>query len=268
MKQDGFYKNLPMEDYLSEPGLSKSGLSKLAISPAHYRYADPVKFAGADLGSAVHMLVLEPDRSERSIFTPPGEVLGKGGSKATNAYKEWVSAQDAGAIILSREDFEAAHHMRDAILAHPATYELLSWGNPEVSMFWTDGNGIRRKARPDYLNGNYVDIKTARSAKPEVFGKQAYDLHYHWSAQHTIEIGIGLGVGIEKYYFVVVEKEIPFCVSVFDTPQELIELAREEIAPIYATYRACLEYDTWPGYSQDIEPLTFPRWAFKPREEK
>jgi hypothetical protein len=214
------------------------------------------------------MLVLEPELAERKLFTPPDGVLGKNGSKATNAYKEWVAAQDAGAIILSREDFEAAHYMRDAILAHPAASELLQGGNPEVSMFWTDGNEIRRKCRPDYLNGHYIDIKTARSAKPEVFGKQAFDLKYHWSAAWTIDIGSGLGAGIDKYYFVVVEKETPWAVSVFETPQNLIDLAREEIAPIYAMYRACTEYGTWPGYGDDVQQLEFPRWAFKNREEK
>jgi hypothetical protein len=270
MMREGFYKQLSMSEYLSAEGLSKSGLSNLAISPAHYkaRLLEPVTFKGADIGTAVHLLVLEPESAERKLFTPPGDVLGKNGSKATNAYKEWAAAQDSDAIILSRDDFEAAHYMRDAIIAHPAASELLSGGNPEVSMLWTDGNGIRRKCRPDYLNGNYIDIKTARSAKPEVFGKQAYDLHYHWSAAWTIEIGWGLNAGIVKYYFVVVEKETPWAVSVFETPQNLIDLAREEIAPIYATYRACVEYDTWPGYGDDVQQLEFPRWVFKKQREE
>lgn len=265
---DGFYRSVSMADYHAVDGLSKSALMDLAISPAHYkaRKLEPKTFPGADLGTAVHLLVLEPERAEKIIFTPPDSVLGKNGARSTNAYRDWVAVQDAAAIILGREEFEAAHYMRDAILAHPAAFELLSGGNPEISMFWTDGNGITRKARPDYLNGNYVDIKTARSAKPEVFGKQAFDLHYHWSALWTIDIGIGLGVGKNRYFFIVVEKESPWCVSVFDTPQELIDLARDEIAPIYAQYRACKEYDTWPGYGDEVKTMEFPRWAFKQRE--
>ena len=60
----------------------------------------------------------------------------------------------------------------------------------------------------------------------------------------------------------------PPVASVFETPQNLLDLAREEIAPIYATYRACMEYGAWPGYGDDVQQLEFPRWAFKNREEK
>jgi hypothetical protein len=265
MIKDGFYKSLSLTDYLAEDALSKGGLSDLSISAAHYkaRRVEAPTFPAAALGSAVHMLVLEPERAEVSIFTPPGDVLGKGGSKSTTAYKEWVTAQQPGALILSREDFERAHYMRDAVLAHPVAAELLSGGNPEVSMFWTDGNGVRRKCRPDYLSGVYVDLKTAISAKPDVFGKQAFNLHYHWSAAWTIDVGLGLGSSVDKYLFVAVEKDSPWAVCVFDTPLELIDMARSEIAPVYHLYKACKEFETWPGYSSEVEPLTFPRWAYK-----
>jgi exodeoxyribonuclease VIII len=268
MIKDGFYKKLPMADYLAEDALSKSGLSNLAISPAHFkaRQIEPKTFAGADLGTAVHLLVLEPERAEQIIFTPPKDT----GRKSTNAYKEWVSSLDPGAIILSREEFEAAHYMRDAILSHPAASELLSNGFPEVSMFHTGADGIRRKCRPDWMSDKaYVDIKTARSASPDGFGRQAYELHYHWSAFHTIDIGKHLNPDIEffRYYFVVVEKEAPWCVAVYETPGDLIELAAADIQSLYAQYRACIEYNTWPGYDSEVQQLKLPRWAYKKEEE-
>jgi len=267
MIKDGFYKKLPMVDYLAEDALSKSGLSDLAISPAHYRARklEPKTFDGADLGSAVHMLVLEPERAEKLIFTPPKDT----GRKSTNAYKEWVSSLEAGALILSREEFEAAHYMRDAILSHPAASELLSDGFPEVSMFHTGADGLRRKCRPDWMSDkSYVDIKTARSASPGEFGRQAYNLHYHWSAFHTCDIGERLGkVFSSLYYFIVVEKEAPWCVAVYETPPDLIDLAAAEITPLYAQYRACLEYNTWPGYDAEVQQLKLPRWAYQKQEE-
>ena len=269
MIADGFYKSLPMEDYLKEPALSKSGLSDLWLSPAHYkaRKLEPKKFAAADLGSAVHALVLEPDQADKMIVTPPTILLGKNGAMSTNACKDWIAAQDPGVIVLNAADYDAAQCMRDAVIAHPRAAELLQGGNPEVSMVWTDGKGIRRKCRPDYMGAAYVDLKTAKTAKPEWFGKQAYDLHYHWSAYWTIEIGRNLGSSIDQYFFIAVEKESPWAVCVFDTPQELIEMAEAEIAPIYATYRACLEYDTWQSYSDQIETLKFPAWAYKKKEK-
>ena len=265
MIKDGYYKSLSLKDYLAEDALSKGALSDLAVSAAHYkaRRLEAPTFPAAALGSAVHALVLEPARAEKIIFTPPDNVLGKNGSKGTSAYRDWVATQDAEALILSREDFERAHYMRDAVLAHPIASELLSGGNPEVSILWTDANGVRRKCRPDYLATAYVDLKTTISAKPDVFGKQAYNLHYHWSAAWTIDVGAGLGSTLSQYYFIAVEKESPWAVTVFSTPDELLDLARAEIAPVYHLYKACREFDTWPGYSSEVQTLTFPRWAMK-----
>lgn len=268
MLADGYYKSLPIEEYIKEPGLSKSGLSDLWVSPAHYkaRQLEPKKFAAADLGSAVHALVLEPERAESIIVTPPVEVLGKNGAKSTNSYKEWVGLQDKGALILSADEYDAAQSMREAVLTHPRAAELLSNGNPEVSMFWTDGDGLRVKCRPDYLGdtGYYVDLKTTVCAKPNVFGRQAHNLHYHWSAAHTNVVGKGLsGEPNLPYYFIAVEKELPFSVCVFETPKELMDLAVDEIMPLYTRYKLCKEFDQWQSYSTEIEPLTFPRWAYK-----
>ena len=266
---DGHYKSLSMEDYLKEPGLSKSGLSDLWISPAHYkaRKLEPKKFAAADLGSAVHALVLEPEKAEKMIITPPAIVLGKTGSKNTNAYRDWAATLDEGTIVLTTEEMDAANYMRDAVIAHPRASELLSEGFPEVSMFWTDGKDVRRKCRPDWVGSAYVDLKTTRSAKPEWFGKQAYELHYHWSAAWTVDIGLGLGSTIEQYYFIAVEKESPWPVCVFETPKELIEMARDEITTLYHKFRACTEYGAWPSYSDQIETLKLPAWAYKKKEK-
>jgi len=65
------------------------------------------------------------------------------------------------------------------------------------------------------------------------------------------------------YVFIAVEKESPYAVAIYEVSQEIIELAMSEINPVLARYRACLENDTWPGYSEQIEPLRLPKYAFK-----
>jgi hypothetical protein len=269
--KNGFYKSLSMDDYHAAEGLNKSALSDLAISPAHYkaRKLEPKTFAAADLGTAVHLMVLEPEMSEAIIITPPKEVLSKSGGKNTNAFREWVSAQPDDCIILNTDEYDQAQYMRDAVIGHPRYIDLLTGGNQEVSAFWTDPQGLTRKCRPDYLNDAYaVDLKTAISAHPAQFGRQAYNLHYHWSASWTLDIIAAITGGYSReYIFVCVEKEPPYAVACYSTPQEIIDMARNEIAPIVAQYRACLETDIWPGYSDQIEPLQYPKYAFKKQED-
>lgn len=268
--KDGFYKALPMPDYLNEDALSKSGLVELSRSPAHFKAAKefPKESAAFDLGTAVHALVLEPDRAAALIVTPPAEVLAKNGYRTGSAYKAWEASRAPGAVILKADDFDAARRMADAVLSHPAARDMLTAGHPEVSAFWTDANGVRRKCRPDYLNDfAAIDLKTTIDASPEGFGKQAFNLKYYWSAFWTTEIIRGLGGGSRPYVFIASEKTPPYPVAVYETPQELIDRAREEIAPLLDLYRDCLKADQFPGYHDVLMTLQVPRWAKKWEEE-
>lgn len=259
----GFYKAMSFENYLADPAISKSGLVDMAQSPAHYkeRRENPKTFAAADLGSATHMMILEPERAERSIFTPPGNVLGKGGTRGTTAYREWAAAQEPGAIILSREEFEAAHRMRDSVLHHPVAADLLSGGFPEISAIHYVSD-VRVKTRPDYLNDGYItDIKTTVDASPETFGRQAYNLKYYWSAYLSGLILRGLEIGSREYAYVAVEKTPPYPVAVYYCPPELVELAGREVEPLLRMFRACNDTGIWPGYEEDITPLRVPGWV-------
>ena len=266
----GFYKNLSLEAYLKADGLSKSGLVDLADSPAHYqaRKVEPKTFSAADLGSALHMLVLEPHRADRFVVTAPAEVLGKNNSKNTNAYREWLESLPGGTIVLNQADYNAAQCMRDAIFAHPAASDLLAFGHQEVSAIWRDESGIMCKCRPDFLSDKghsdnaVLDLKTTLNASPEAFGKQAYNLKYHWSAYWTLEIIRGLtGAHNRPYILVAVEKSIPWAVACYQVPQLLIDDAREKVARLLATYRACKEIGAWPAYSDEVQPLYVPPWA-------
>jgi exodeoxyribonuclease VIII len=267
----GFYKNLSLEAYLKADGLSKSGLVDLADSPAHYqaRKVEAKSFPAADLGTALHMLVLEPHRAERFIVTPPLTILGKNGSRNTNAYKEWAESLPGGTIILNASDCDSAQYMRDAVFAHSAASDLLRSGHAETSAFWEDGHGVLRKCRPDFLtDGPVLDLKTTVSANPEAFGRQSFSLQYHYSAAWSLDIIKGLtGANSRPYILVAVEKSLPWAVACYEVPQVLIDDAHEKIARLLATYRACLEIGSWPAYSDEVEPLFIPPWAIKKEKE-
>jgi hypothetical protein len=50
-------------------------------------------------------------------------------------------------------------------------------------------------------------------------------------------------------------------VQVFQIPEKLIELGRNELTPVYHRYKICLDMGIWPGYSEEVQELTFPKWA-------
>ena len=72
----GIYYDLSNDQYHSGPGVSKSQLDDIAISPATYiwRKSAPVdteKLQALDMGTALHCLLLEPDEFDSRFIKAP-----------------------------------------------------------------------------------------------------------------------------------------------------------------------------------------------------
>src|SRR5207237_4784056 len=92
------------------------------------------------------------------------------------------------------------------------------------------GTGVPCKARPDYLpaHGRWiVDLKTAASVNPRSWRDQAYRLGYHARAAWYLDgCAAVLGQAPEEYWFVLVEKEPPYLVSVVSFDQDALAWGR------------------------------------------
>lgn len=94
--------------------------------------------------------------------------------------------------VLTNEQWEQLHNMRDAIEAHPKASRLLKGdGEAELSAYWmqtvrdpSTGEVIDEqlcRVRPDYLrkDGIIVDVKTTEDASEEGFAKSMANYAYH-----------------------------------------------------------------------------------------
>lgn len=76
------------------------------------------------------------------------------------------------------------------------------------------------------------------------------------------------GIDAPMFPFIVVEKTPPYGVAVYTLDAEAIELGRRIYKRDLATYAWCVQMNSWPCYSPDIQEIKLPRWAFsKEREE-
>lgn len=273
MIKDGIYKDLSITDYHGDSGLSKSGLSVLAeFSPLHYQAwrrlpsVDKVHFR---LGHLAHYLILQPDEFKRLVKVPPADILGKNGAWSTKAFKEWREGMDTllpGALIVKQKEVDAAYQMRDHVFNHPEAEQLLTLGKSEISGFYTLPSGVTVKCRPDHWPCTDIctDLKTARTAHPEKYGSQSYRLHYHWSGYMCTWILSELsGKAVEDYYYVVVEKEDPWDVTVHKIGRSAMELSEKEVQYWLKKYEACYLSGEWPGYPKEILDLHLPRSAYR-----
>jgi len=258
----GIYDGVSNRGYHADSALGSTSLKTLATrTPAHYQYdlKHPKSSAAFDLGTAAHSLILEQDESGIVVIDVDAK-RGKVWTDPANA------AEAEGKIALTSKEWAQVLAMRDAVMAHPFARGLFTGHKAEQSVFWEE-DGLILKCRPDaWQPGTLVDLKTARDANPNEFGKTAHEYGYHQSAAHYID-GVKAATGEElPFHFVLVEKTAPYLVSVVELDIEAINIGRQLNDRAKRIYRECLETNTWPGYPA-ADLISLPMWAIYQAEE-
>ncbi len=112
--------NLDNEEYHLSPALSASGAKIIAQkSLAHYKYSEYKSTQAFLLGTATHILCLEPHRS-KTVWCGPETRRGKAWSERKD------EAEAAGAILLTEAEYKIAHDMAKAVWANEEAAKLLT----------------------------------------------------------------------------------------------------------------------------------------------
>lgn len=261
---------LPEHVYHAHPySLSQSGAKKLLPSscPARFKWerdhpSPPTE--AMEIGTAAHKLVLGigPD-----LFEVPFDSWRK---KEANELAD--AARARGAVPLLSKDMRTVEAMAEALAAHPVAKALLNQdaGTPEASLFWPDSEtDVLLRARFDFLPDAGArarllvgDYKTCQSAHPGKFAKSAYDYGYFQQAAWYLDGCIALGLAQDPaFLFIAQEKTPPYLVTVFEPDADALLYGRLKNREAIDLYAACVAEDSWPGYADDVELLTLPRWA-------
>lgn len=257
--------NLNAEVYHRSNGISTSRLKVFIDCPAKYKAmyitGEMEKPAGRqfDLGKAAHCLILEPQKFHSEFVRQPDEIKIRRGK----AWDEFAEAH-ADKVVITGDDWEACQRIRSAVECHSFGSRLLKGGKPEVSFFKRDvETGLIVKCRTDYLLGDLiVDVKTAASAHPEEFGRNAKNMGY--PLQDAIYRDV---TGLPEFAFLAVEKTAPYVVTapiLFDDDARRLG---------YVKYRKALrelahaiEFDLFPGYASSTVVIGLKPWEMSELE--
>jgi exodeoxyribonuclease VIII len=255
------YYDKPASEYHAGPGISKSGLDKITISPAHYKASlDRPQKPTEELyiGSATHTLTLEPEKFEREFIVAPPIMDRR--TKEGKAIAEQLEA--SGKQILTYQQYELIQGMALSVRSNETALELISGGHTEVS-FDAIWDGVLVRGRCDYLrsDGVVVDLKTTKSAHPNQFVKSIADFRYHVQAAIYTDLLMENGIYVPEFVFIAVEKTYPFAVGIYTVDEAGVEKGRKAYKRDLATYKACSELGVWPGYPEEVVQLTLPSWA-------
>jgi len=251
-------REMPFADYQAIRATNWSSLRNLTVSPLRYRYATthPAEDTAAmALGRLIHTATLEPELlGEYAVWT--------GGSRRTNAYKEWLAEQgDREAVTLA--EYEQAAGAAAAVWKHREARRLLRGGRTEVVLQWVDPEThVRCKARLDHLRGAVLtDLKSTADIDARTFGRTAQRLGYHGKLAFY-RMGIAaLGLAPGPAYIIAVEQTPPHDVAVYEVDEDTLFVGGLEARALLARLKECRRRRRWPGRYPDVERLAFPEWA-------
>jgi len=250
------------EYHADRTAISSSGLRTIfQQSPAHFKYyQDNPKPPTPDMriGTYTHSAILEPHIFAQSVVIDVG-------SRAAKAFKDAVEKHPNKLVMLTCEH-EQAIKIRDAVFGHFSARNLLRDGMNEQSYFWTDPEtGVKCKFRPDSIHPQKIgiDLKTCLSAKKHEFsnsiGKYRYDMQAAFYLEGLSQI---TGEQFSDFTFIVAEREAPYEVATFRLNDADLKRGLRDVKEALRLYAKCLEADMWPGYPQEIQPISAPRWLW------
>ncbi len=265
------------EKYHSLPAISSSQLKEALRSPAHYfaKYlaedrAPNEATANMQLGSAVHVLFLEPDLYEIEVAVAPScDRRTKAGKELWEEFSEYAK----GKIILTAEQSKVALAMAASLRAHPFNRIVMEGkGYREASIFYQDQvSGLACRVRPDYHiapcadwpNGLIIDLKTTDDARPAAFARTIANFGYHTSAAMYCD-------GFQAYYqteeppeflWLVIERDRPYACAAYQATEATLFVGHAKKKEALGLIAHCKRIGYWPSYTPRIEPIALPVWA-------
>jgi len=286
----GLRDDIPEHIYHRSPGINKHGLDNINVSPLHYlteKENPPPATPAMIIGSALHCLVLEPERFDQEYIKDDApkkptsaQINAKTITPKTQAqievYDQWQAAAFGKTIIKDKPgkdpfwepgDWATLHNIRDAVRAHPVASILLDpdQGWAEKSMYWMDKEiGRLCRGRVDFFNeahGVAVDLKTAASARYSDFIRAVSDYRYHVQEQMYLAGLKAAKVPVQAFVFVVVEKKPPYAIGIYTLDKEAKHIGHAMWRQDMRTFDECKKNDEWPCYPSEVRDLILPPWA-------
>lgn len=274
----GFYRNLSNYDYHRSVGVSSTRLKKLITNtPTHIKSAAPsASTAEQSIGSAVHSLVLEPHKFDKTVAVLPDLNLRR---PADREKKLQFMTENSDRIILTAEQLEQARRMAQSVLDNRFCAALLSETINEASIFWEDQSDLEEspllmKARPDAISLPHltlIDLKTTASASRELFNKQVHKFGYHISAymylrganqcEALLDMVGGSGYRFQNFIFIVVENVPPYLVACYEMDHQWLSIGERHFLELATRYRMAEQVNFNRGFPDGVRELTPPSYA-------
>lgn len=253
-------KNMADQDYRNEVGVSQSSLKPFFISPMHYKHelnAVREVTSAMLMGTATHIACFQPAEFDKMVVISQKFDRRKTEDKIASAK---FNEENAGKIIIDQEQHGLCLDMAESVRSHPFFYEYCQHGDAEVSAFadMLPYENVRLKGRMDFVNWErkvVIDLKTTNLNLTEMYKvKNLFkdDMFYMQAAMYIYLLKKN-GFSGFTFFFILVEKEPPHGVKVFQISDNYIIREIKNIELAVAQMEHCIQHDAWTSY--DTNPV-------------
>ncbi len=259
-------RKISNEEYHADKTHVSASRLKLAFkSMRHYANPEPsVHKKAFDLGNVFEYYLTDKASFFQNVFVysedrRPDKTM----TMAANVNKAWkakIEQENVGKIIIKNDEYEMIKSMVEECERHPAIMGLIKKADFQISIFFTDKNGLKTKARPDLViwvdekTVIVIDIKSTKDASEEGFRKDCQEYHYPFQAIIQI-LGLeALGVFVDTYYWLAAEKSdhLPMAqlYEFLITDQVALKIAHDSVSKKVIKYN---ETGNAPGYEEGCD---------------
>jgi hypothetical protein len=222
----------PLAAYLVEHRhVSSSMLRRFARGEAHFErgYAD---YGQNRIPQALHAAMLEPGRFAQEYFVLDADSNATAfGDKDDLLERVWLSAGEHAQL----------RAMQQAIREYPRAplAAALDSGMRELSIYWTDTDGGRWKARPDcFTEDTILELKTTQDVRPAAFARTRRRFGYDLQAAHYVEAVQRLTGHLPRFAYIAIEPRAPYYVWVHELAPVDLERAADDLAAVRRRFLA------------------------------
>lgn len=244
-ERPGYSSTFIKTTYLKSIYHAKNGSSSIALSTA-------------DMGTAVHAIVLEP---EKEIVRCGPE------TRRGNAWKEaYAEAEAEGVTLLPEKEYHQVFDIAHALLKHPEAKDILTADDKicEASIFVKHPElKLDLKIRPDIFvpsMGVMADVKTTQSSVPSAFARQVFSYGWHIQGAFYKLCAELAGWEVESFAFLSVEKERPFTAHVHYLSPEVLDHGARIVERVLEQIARCEETQEWTPVWGTHSVIELPGW--------
>ena len=254
----GLVIGMSNEEYHAQAGISSTAVKTVyKKSLAHWKGAKRSKSTAFAMGSAVHAVLLEPER----------DLVVKGPkTRKSKIFGEMEEGLLQDQILLTEVEYHVANRIAKGATDNPPCKAILQHPDRQnaVSIFAEcERTGLTIKTRPDCMiasENSVYDVKTTVDASPFGFARETQKYGYDIQGAFYVYTCQMAKIDIKEFSFIACEKSAPYVSHLHVIGPELLASATERMHRILAIISDANKQEDFGTNWGDYTILELPKW--------